>query len=178
MGVRARLDESPIFQVRAVGSLEQAPGCPEASVRGLEPDRLERLCKGECYHPTERRRLISRVEVVRIRPQVQPDESIAGLVEDPWRVIPCDADREGCVVTFTDPELGAAARDAVYYVRAIEEPSLAVAADPLRCENDASGRCVEVKPCIGLPDEDDCLAPTEERAWSSPIFIESAAASP
>jgi hypothetical protein len=178
MGGRARLDESPIFQVRAVGSLEQAPGCPEASVRGLEPDRLERLCKGECYHPTERRRLISRVEVVRIRPQVQPDESIAGLVEDPWRVIPCDADREGCVVTFTDPELGAAARDAVYYVRAIEEPSLAVAADPLRCENDASGRCVEVKPCIGLPDEDDCLAPTEERAWSSPIFIESAAASP
>ncbi len=172
MGGSARLSESPIFQVRAVGSLEQEPGCPEVSVRGLEPARLERLCKGECYNPGERRRLIRRVEVVRIRPQLRPDESIAGLVEDPWKVIPCDADPQGCVVTFTDPELGSGARDALYYVRAIEESSLAVAADPLRCERDARGHCLEVSPCIGLADDDDCLAATEERAWSSPIFVE------
>jgi hypothetical protein len=172
MGGSVRLDESPIFQVRAVGSLEQSPGCPEVSVRGLDPERLERLCKGECYNPSAERRRITRVEVVRVRPQRQPDESIAGLVEDPWKVIPCDPDPQGCVVTFTDPELGAAARDALYYVRAIEEPSLAVAADPLRCEKDERGRCVEVSPCMDRADDDDCLASTEERAWSSPIFVE------
>jgi hypothetical protein len=42
----------------------------------------------------------------------------------------------------------------------------------LRCEKDAEGNCAKVKPCIGVPDSDDCLAKTEERAWSSPIFIE------
>ena len=172
MGGSARIAESPIFQVRAVGSLEQKPGCPEASVRGLEPERLERLCKGECFHPAEQRRLITRIEVVRIRPQMRAGEAIAGLVEDPWKVIPCDADPAGCVATFTDAELGVSARDALYYVRAIEEPSQAVAADPLGCTRDASGGCTEVDACIDRPDDDDCLAPTEERAWSSPIFVE------
>jgi hypothetical protein len=172
MGGSTRIAESPIFQVRAVGSLEQRPGCPELAVRGLEPERLERLCKGECFHPSERRRLITRIEVVRIRPQVRPDEAIDGLVEDPWRVLPCEPDPAGCVVTFTDPELGPSARDALYYVRAIEEPSLAVGADPLGCTRDERGRCVALDACIDRPDDDECLAPTEERAWSSPIFVE------
>jgi hypothetical protein len=172
MGGSARLEKSPIFQVRAVGSFEQQPGCPDVAIRGLAPVQLERLCKGECYHPTDRRRAISRVEVVRIRPQVQPDESIAGLVEDPWKVLPCQADPEGCVVTFTDEEFGAGSRDALYYVRAVEEPSLAVAADPLGCEKDELGRCTAVRACAALPPDEDCLAPTEERAWSSPIFVE------
>ncbi len=172
MGGSARLAEAPIFQVRAVGSLEQSPGCPDLAVRGLEPERLARLCRGECYHPSDRRRLITRVEVVRIHPQVRPDESVAGLVEDPWKVMPCEPDPQGCVVTFTDPELATSARDALYYVRAIEEPSLAVAADPLGCTRDERGRCTAVAACIDRPDDDDCLSPTEERAWSSPIFVE------
>jgi len=172
MGGNARLDESPIFQVRAVGSFEQQPGCPDVAVRGLAPEQLERLCKGECYHPSDRRRAISRVEVVRIRPQLQPDESIAGLVEDPWKVLPCQADPAGCVVTFSDEEFGVGSRDALYYVRAVEEPSLAVAADPLGCEKDERGRCTAVRACAALPADEDCLAPTEERAWSSPIFVE------
>ena len=29
-----------------------------------------------------------------------------------------------------------------------------------------------VDACIDRPDDDDCLATTEERAWSSPIFVE------
>ena len=56
--------------------------------------------------------------------------------------------------------------------RAIEAPSLAVAADPLGCTRDERGRCVAVDACIDRPEDDDCLAPTEERAWSSPIFVE------
>ena len=169
MGGSTRIAEAPIFQARAVGSLEQTDGCPEFAVRGLEPERLERLCKGECHHPSERRRLITRIEVVRIRPQVRPDESIAGLVEDPWKVIPCQPDPAGCVVSFTDPDLGVSGRGALYYVRAVEEPSEAVAADPLGCND---GRCEAVDACIDRPDDDDCLASTEERAWSSPIFVE------
>jgi hypothetical protein len=31
---------------------------------------------------------------------------------------------------------------------------------------------VKQNPCFGRPDSDDCLARTEERAWSSPIFID------
>ena len=70
-----------------------------------------------------------------------------------------------------DEEFSRKGRDTLYYARAIEAPSLAVAADPLGCRRDDSGRCVQVDPCFGRPDDDECLAQTEERAWSSPIFI-------
>ena len=47
----------------------------------------------------------------------------------------------------------------------------AVGADPLGCTRDAKGACVEVSPCFSKPWSDDCLSETEERAWSSPIFV-------
>ncbi len=53
-------------------------------------------------------------------------------------------------------------------------PSPAVAADPLGCRYDETGRCVEVDPCFDRLTDDDCLAETEERAWSSPIFLDRA----
>ncbi|MBW2499822.1 MAG: DUF3604 domain-containing protein, partial [Deltaproteobacteria bacterium] len=171
MGSQLELSENPIFQVKAVGSFEQLPGCGEDATSALEPERIERLCQGECYNPSPERRVISRLEVVRIRPQRAPDEQIVGLVEDPWKVIDCPPDPEGCVAAFVDGDYVASGRDALYYVRAIEEPSLAVAADPLGCRRDESGRCVQVDPCFGRPDDDECLAQTEERAWSSPIFV-------
>jgi hypothetical protein len=169
MGSEVSLREAPIFQVRAVGSFEQKPGCPADALDALG-DRAERLCRGECYHPSDRRRPITRIEVVRIRPGAGPD---AGQrIEDPWRVIRCPADPTGCQAAFTDLEFAGAARDALYYVRAIEAPSEAVGANPLGCTYDEAGRCTQVDPCFGRPATDECLAPTEERAWSSPIFVD------
>ena len=171
MGSQVELSENPIFQVKAVGSFEQNPGCGADAISALAPDRLARLCQGECYNPSSERRPITRIEIVRIRPQRTPDEAIVGLVEDPWRVIDCDPDPAGCTTTFVDESYLQDGRDALYYARAIEAPSLAVAADPLGCRRDEKGRCVEVDPCFGRPNDDECLSQTEERAWSSPIFV-------
>jgi hypothetical protein len=181
MGSGTEMDENPRFEVRAVGSFKQQPGCPDYSTTALSPERLHHLCRGECYNPSDERKLIRRIEVVRIRPQSYAGEDVAKLIEDPWRVLECEPDRAGCTVQFEDPEYGSAARDALYYVRAIEEPSLAVNATNLRCEYDSEGNCVKVNPCFGdyrTPYEDDCLTETEERAWSSPIYVDFAAAKP
>jgi hypothetical protein len=106
---------------------------------------------------------------------VRADEPIEQLIEDPWRVLPCPADPSGCWVEFEDPEFPETERDAVYYARAIQEPTLAVGGDPLRCERDAQGSCVKTRPCYAsgpqFDPSDDCLAPVEERAWASPIFL-------
>ncbi len=172
MGGEATLSGPPVFVARAVGSFEQQPGCPDFSQASLSAENLERLCRGECYHPSEQRRLITRIEVVRIRPQNQPGEPVDALIEDPWQVFACRPDPSGCSVSFSDPDFAAAQRDALYYVRAIEQPSPAVNAAGLRCERDATGQCLSVDLCEGQGAAgDDCLAETEERAWSSPIFV-------
>ncbi|HZR81097.1 MAG TPA: DUF3604 domain-containing protein [Candidatus Binatia bacterium] len=177
MGSEVQLSAAPHFVVRAVGSFQQKPGCPDSSVKGLAPDRLELLCRGECYNPSDQRRKITRIEVVRIRPQTQKGEPVAPLIEDPWKKIDCPGDPAGCVVEFDDPEFASAGRDATYYVRAIQEPTPAINADGFRCTKDASGNCIQVKPCYGdyrTSFEDDCLAMNEERAWSSPIYVKRA----
>jgi hypothetical protein len=174
MGSSAALAWSPRFRVRAVGAFEQLPGCPEFAHDALPAERLERLCRGECYHPGEKRRRITRIEVVRIRPQQRPGEPVADLVDDPWQTFACAPGAAGCVVEFEDPEFAGSAREAVYYVRAIQEPSPAVNAANIRCTLDASGNCVDVDPCYGdyrTPFDDACLAMNEERAWSSPIRV-------
>ena len=80
------------------------------------------------------------------------------------------------MITFSDNEFENEKRDALYYVRAIEKESKAVNAGNLRCEYDALGNCKEVNICYGspilTPREDDCLSNTEERALSSPIFVD------
>jgi len=174
MGSAARLDAAPHFRVRAVGAFVQKPGCPESSTQALSVERLQRLCHGECYNPGDERKRITRIEVVRIRPQQSATEPVASLIEDPWKRIDCPADPAGCAVDFEDPEFVTAQRDTIYYVRAIEEPSPAVNAAGLRCTYDAAGQCIEAHPCFGdyrTPFGDDCLAPNEERAWSSPIYV-------
>jgi hypothetical protein len=174
MGSETSLRDAPRFRVRAVGAFKQLPGCPEYSLKALSPERLAYLCRGECYHPSDERRVITRIEVVRVRPQATAGEPVTGLIEDPWRRFECPRDPAGCVVEFDDPDFAVGRRDAAYYVRAIQEPSPAVNAGALRCEYNADGACVKVRPCFGdyrTPYDDDCLTENEERAWSSPIYV-------
>ena len=177
MGSVVALDGAPRFRVRAIGSFEPRAGCSAEARAALGRNGVERLCQGECYRPSDVRRTIRRIEVVRIRPQLGASEEIAPLIEDPWKVLPCDGDPEGCDLTFTDDEFRSSGRNALYYVRAIEAPSMAVGADPLGCTRNESGACIDVSPCFGKPWDDDCLSETEERAWSSPIFVDQAPAS-
>ncbi len=172
MGGQVATHETPRFRVRAVGSFEQAPGCPDHAVRGLGPDSLDRLCRGECANPTETRRPITRIEVVRIEPKAGPGNALSALIEDPWRVLECDAAAPGCAVEFEDASYATGARDVVYYVRAIEAPKPTINAGGLRCVVGDDGACVEANPCVGVPEEDDCLVAAEPRAWSSPIFVD------
>ncbi|MEO0996184.1 MAG: DUF3604 domain-containing protein [Pseudomonadota bacterium] len=181
MGSEFETDTAPTFVVRAAGSFKQNPGCPDHVGAALTPERLDYMCRGECYNPSDERKLISRIEVVRILPQTSPDDDIADLIEDPWRTHVCEPDPHGCAFTFTDNEYPELARDAVYYVRAIESPSLAVNAGNVRCEYDENGECISVNLChAGYKGDagDDCLAPVEERAWSSPIFVDWPASDP
>ncbi len=176
MGSEVLLHETPRFRVRAVGALDQKPGCPDFAVDALGDERLYDLCRNECYHPADERKQITRIEVVRMRPQVRDDEPIRQLIEDPWLTVPCEGAPDGCVAEFHDPDFVASARDAIYYVRAIQEPSPAVNGGALRCTYDSDGNCISLDPCHGEDEktdyQDDCLSDVEERAWSSPIWVD------
>ncbi len=175
MGSEVALRWAPRFEVRAIGAFEQKPGCPDYSMNAQSPARLEYLCKGECYNPSDVRKQIARIEIVRIRPQLAAGEPVAPLIEDPWRSFECAPDPNGCTARFDDPEFGTNARDTVYYARAVEAATPAVNAGALRCEKDVDGNCVKVDPCWGdyrTAADDDCLVPAEERAWSSPIYVD------
>jgi len=174
MGSEVGSAVSPRFSVSALGAFKQKPGCPDYALRGLGRERLQSLCGGECYNPADERHRIDRIEVVRIRPQISPDEAVGELIEDPWRSFECNDDPAGCQVEFTDEEFTASGREALYYVRAIQEPTSMINAANLRCEYDENGECIAVNPCYGdyrTPQDEDCLAPAQQRAWSSPIFV-------
>lgn len=162
------------FEVRAVGSLKQKPGCPDFARAGMDGARIADICAGECYNPTDVRNLITRIEVIRIRPQKTPGEPVGSLISDPFVVHHCKPDRAGCAFRFTDPEYARGRRDAIYYVRAIQEPEPMINAGMLRCERDAEGRCLKVNMCYGdyRSGKDNCVRPAEPRAWSSPIYLD------
>ena len=170
MGGDAVADSNPRFRVRAVGAFKQRPGCPEYSVESLAQLELERLCRGECYNPSEDRQLITRIEVVRIHPQNFKGEAVEHLIEDKWKVYDCPADEGGCVFEFEDSEFDSIKRDVVYYVRAISEPKPIINGQTLNAKYDAEGEFIKSSPCDTIKGG-DCLAENEPRAWSSPIFI-------
>jgi len=169
MGSEVVTRDAPAFRVRAVGSFEQKPGCAEASFDALGSEGVERLCGGECYQPADRRREITHIELVRIRPQIRPDEDIATLIDDPWQRFECPSDPSGCVATFVDPEFPEHRRDTVYYARAFESPEPAVNAGTVRCTPGPDTSCAETNLCSA---GEECLAPYAGRAWSSPIYVD------
>ncbi len=174
MGSEVETGAVPRFRVSASGARKQKPGCPAHAEAALGPARLETLCAGECFHPGDERWRIEAVEVARIRPRVSATEDLAELIDDPWRILPCPPAPDGCRVEFEDPEYPGLGREVVYYVRALQEPTPAIGADPTGCERDAEGRCLSVRLCgddPDDPDDPDCLSPVAERAWSSPIFL-------
>ena len=174
MGATVESDSSPTFRVKAVGAFKQKPGCPEHAGASLPDDRFEMLCRGECYNPTDTRHIIDRIEIIRIRPQVDGTEDVADLVDDAFVTHQCEPDESGCSFTFTDPEYEQLGRDTLYYARAVQEESPAINGANLRCEYDADGNCIKVNPCYAdfrtAPD-DACLADVGHRAWSSPIYV-------
>lgn len=169
MGSELAMRDAPIFRVRAVGSRVQAPGCPESTLEALGPGRTAALCADECYQPTDERRKISHIDVVRIRPQTAPDEDVGELIDDPWQRFVCDGDADGCVATFVDPEFPILGRDTVYYARAFEEPSPAINGVPQECTQWTDGRCTATSMCSATG---DCLSDYAHRAWSSPIYVD------
>jgi len=171
MGAEVNTSQSPVFTVKAAGSLKQKPGCPDYSNNGLSKERLEKICNSECYNPSNERRVITRIEVVKILPQQYENEPVEGLVEDVWKTFPCNS--TSCQISFEDEQFSIGRRDAVYYVRAIEEPSPTLSADPLGCEFDENGECIKTEICrVGVNENrEGCVAPAEHRAWSSPIYV-------
>ncbi len=115
-----------------------------------------------------------RIEIIKIRPQLDEEEPIAELIQDPWRVFDCEPSEAGCSVEFTDSSFAEEGREAVYYVRVLEEPIPTINAENMRAEFDEMGDVKSTSPCrgdYGTNESDDCLGSERQRAWSSPIFV-------
>jgi hypothetical protein len=174
MGSELTMAQTPRFEVRAAGAFVQKPGCPDAAQDALSAERLAALCAGECDNPSDERHPIVAIDIVRIRTSLDPDEDPAELIEDTWKRFDCEPEPAGCTVQFVDSEYLTSGRDVLYYARAVQEETPAINGALLRTKFDASGNAVATDPCYGdhrTDPADDCLAPAQERAWSSPIFL-------
>lgn len=173
MGATVDTDQSGTFKVKAVGSFKQKPGCPDYAKDALGADRIDTLCSGECYNPSDERNLIERIEIIRIRPQVVEGETIGDLIDDVFLSHTCEPDQSGCEFEFTDPDFATSERDMLYYARAIQEPRPTINGDPIKCERDGDGNCVKAEICYGdyRSGDSDCLSMKDVRAWSSPIYL-------
>jgi hypothetical protein len=112
---------------------------------------------GECYNPSDTRRSIEKIEVVRIRPRHSRAGDVAGLIDDPCLSFDCLPVQADCSVEFEDLDDAAGGRDSIYYVRAVEQATLHVNADNLRCEMDDSGACASTKARSLLASKEDVL---------------------
>jgi len=168
MGSEITMIESPMFRVKAAGSFIQKPGCPSDSLSSLSSDRIEYLCSGECYNPSDKRHKLKRIEVIKITPQEYNGEPISTLINDSWKEFEC-SNSQTCDITFMDEEF---TRDSVYYVRVIQEPIESINGKQISIKQEKNNPVVRVcKGSYKTDMEDNCLYPAEERAWSSPIFV-------
>ena len=172
MGSEVDLENNPIFRVKAIGAQIQKPGC-DLNTNAKVSEVISQLCKGECFNPSDLRKIITSIEIVRIRPQSYSGEPIDPLIEDPWKTFDCEPSQEGCVVEFEDEQFLGSNREIVYYARAIQEPSQAINGSGFSCDMDENGSCSSVNLCgdVKGQEEGDCLGELKERAWSSPIFV-------
>jgi hypothetical protein len=164
MGSDITMSQNPKFIVRTAGSFKQKEGCPIESIDSLSAERLEYLCAGECYNPSDERHIIERIEVIKITPQSYAGEAVSPLIQDPWKTIPCNG-RSECVVEFEDENYE---RDSIYYVRAIQEETPAINGEKFLAGS------ADFKLCKGsfrTSLNNDCLSNINERAWSSPIYL-------
>ena len=94
MGSEVTMSQNPRFIVRAAGSFKQNEGCSDESIDSLSSERLEYLCAGECYNPSNEREIIEKIEIIKITPQEYAGEAISPLIQDPWKTIPCQGTGE------------------------------------------------------------------------------------
>lgn len=132
MGTERQTIANPRFRVRGTGSLKQRPGCPESVSLALGADRMQTLCRGECFYPDDDAWSVTRLELVRILPQQQGDTSTAALIEDPWMTYECPPESRTCEAEFVDNSFSELQREALYYARVIQEATPAIQGDPLR----------------------------------------------
>lgn len=171
MGSDLIQDAPPRFRVKAVGSPILNPGCPQVLVEAMGKEFIDDVCDGQCYNPSNRRHPIVRIEVVKVRQQLEPEEPIGPLVQDPFVVFDCDPEKSVCEAEFEDPDYAGEDRTVAYYVRAIQEEAPSVNAQNFKCRYE-DDTCVEMDPCRSTPDPDNtCMGVAEERAWSSPIYL-------
>lgn len=171
MGSEVNTRETPRFKVRGMGSLIQRPGCPDYARQALGAQRLEDLCRNECYHPGNEAHAIERLEIVKVLPAINDAEKTTDLIEDPWRVVYCEAGATTCEAEFEDSHFLSDGREAAYYARVVQVPTPTIQGDPLKCELDNEGECKQTNICLNQGADDDCLSPASQRAWSSPLYV-------
>ena len=91
-------------------------------------------------------------------------EAIGPLINDVWQSISCKNQSE-CAVEFEDENYS---RDSVYYVRAIQELTPAINGENVSAISQEFQLC---KGSFRTDLEDNCLGEVNERAWSSPIYL-------
>ena len=63
------MDANPTFNVKAVGDFDQLPGVPAMSWKTWRGTCAEIMWRW-CYNPSNERLPITRIEIVRIKPQI------------------------------------------------------------------------------------------------------------